>query len=196
MGDLQVGKTTFLESYITDYQNDKTIESTLILDMKSVDINNNNILYKVLFYDFSGLHQSRQSNTCHFKDIDGIIIMFDISNNKSMENLESWIDYANETISKYDNNNKEKVPYIIVCNKSDQITDNIDTMCNILTFFKERKLDFILCSSIKKTKYDSKKVIDSLIDKIISFQQSIIELDNITISEKEPKCDNCVCTSQ
>ena len=199
LGDINVGKSTFLESYITDYNIKTKIENTLISDLFCKDIIYNNEKIKLLFYDFSGTCQSKNLNKGYFDKLDGLILMFDLTNKNSIKNIKSWVEYSRESVCRY--NNIYPVPCIIVGNKIDLI-ENIDDIIP-KTYFINEKIDlneeYLPCSSIQKTDTATPKIcIDKLLDKIKSDEQiRKMRSDNIIIDDTII-IDNstCSCISQ
>lgn len=191
LGDSGVGKSTFIESYITDYNIKTKIENTLICDLKTYNvIYGDNEHIQLLFCDFSGIHQSRASNKSYFHNADGIILMFDLTNNKSMLNIQSWLTYCSECLNAY---NQDQIPFIIIGNKLDLIM-NQDEMNPIIKFFNTIYQEYTVCSSIKKNNISTSLAsMDILIEKIKSFKyHKSIKLDK----EQNGDTNSCACTSQ
>ncbi len=68
--------------------------------------------FKVYFWDIGGQHDKLFQNEYYFQDAVGAIIVFDLVNEESFEQLEFWID-------KLRNLAGDNVPFIIVGNKTD-----------------------------------------------------------------------------
>lgn len=194
LGDFNVGKTTFIESYKSDYCIKTKIEHTINIDFVTHKIDYNNINKTLLFYDFSGLEQSKESNKCYFHHADGIILMFDLTNTNSMKNVNSWLTYCRESSKFY---KQDDIPFIIVGNKLDLI-ENTDDLIPINEHFEKSLNEYIACSSLKRTNIStSKTAMDSLLDKI-NDHNTIKESDNIEsilLNTEIIKYDRCACTS-
>jgi small GTP-binding protein len=115
LGDAGVGKTTIVNSFITNkYVED--MGSTIGLDYKSKVLNGINFQ----MYDTSGQERFKMLVNSYYKQTDIVVFIFSLDNIKSLENIEnSWIPNTNKH---YDNDNN-KPKYILVGNKSDKIYD-------------------------------------------------------------------------
>jgi small GTP-binding protein len=204
VGDYNVGKSTFIESYITNYNSKRKIDHTITNDVITYKINHDNKETLLLFCDFSGVQQSKQTNKVFFHNTDGIIVMFDLTNIKSLENIKSWLIYCNESLGIY---NQEPTPFIIVGNKLDLIEDidniKVTEINNIMKdVFNITEYEYIQCSSINKTNFSTSiNAMDILLNKISEYnlsylnrRQSDTNIINLTIEEIIN--DNCACTSQ
>lgn len=109
IGDQGIGKTSLIHRYIFN----KFMEGekhTLGLDFqeKIVQVSPESRI-KLIIWDTVGSEKFGAIAQNFFTNSDGIILCFDITNNKSFQNLDSWINYINEYVEiKDDNNNKIK----------------------------------------------------------------------------------------
>ena len=112
LGDSTVGKTCFLLRY-TD---DTFIElhmATIGLDyrLKTIVLDNQKIV-KVQLWDTAGQDKFRAITRNYYKGARGIILMYDITNIKSYDNIKKWINEIKDEIS-------NEVTIILIGNKID-----------------------------------------------------------------------------
>ena len=112
LGNSDVGKTSFIIKYTENIFFPDLI-STLGVDIKVKELklkNGKDIILKI--FDTAGEERYKSISVNFIKKIDGIIIMYDISNKSSFEEINNWI----TTIRDNTNNNLSK---ILVGNKCD-----------------------------------------------------------------------------
>lgn len=115
LGDSLVGKTCTLLRYIDqEYNNDSL--TTIGVDSKKKNIiivdNGEEKEIEVLLIDTAGQERFRTITSNFYKNADGIILMFDVTNQRSFKNIQNWI---NEIQQKC----KSNIPIFIVGNKID-----------------------------------------------------------------------------
>ena len=112
IGDSMVGKSNFLYRFVEGAFNAVHV-STLGFDFKSKIYFMKNLNKKIKFFvwDTAGQEKYMSINKSLFQRVQGIILMYDISDESSFNNLSNWIKLMKE----YANN----LPFILVGNKSD-----------------------------------------------------------------------------
>ena len=112
LGDGSVGKSCF----ILKYTEDKFQQSHLIttgIDLKSkVEKLENGKEYRVDFYDTAGQERFQSISLNSIKSADGIILMYDITRQKTYDNISVWMESVKECKG-------ENFPMILIGNKSD-----------------------------------------------------------------------------
>ena len=110
VGNSSVGKTSLCNRYAKGEFHSEFL-STIGTDIfgKSVRIDDENIYLKIM--DFSGQERYRSIGQSYFRQADGIIFIFDITNKESLLDIENWLSAANNV-----NNDFKK---ILVGNKKD-----------------------------------------------------------------------------
>jgi len=111
LGNYSVGKTSFLIRF-TKNKFDETYLATIGIDYIYRIINIENKLYKLMFYDTAGEEKYKSIPKNHIKNVQGIILMYDITNKKSFDSIIDWISDVKEI-------NGENFPMILVGNKID-----------------------------------------------------------------------------
>jgi len=116
LGDSTVGKTCFLLRYMDDSFLDLHM-ATIGLDyrLKTMILEDQKIV-KVQLWDTAGQDKFRAITRNYYKGASGIILIFDVTNIKSYENIQKWINEIKEEIS-------EQVSIVLIGNKIDNINE-------------------------------------------------------------------------
>ena len=116
LGDSTVGKTCFLLRYVDDSFLDLHM-ATIGLDyrLKTLILEEQKIV-KVQLWDTAGQDKFRAITRNYYKGASGIILIFDVTNVKSYENIKKWINEIKEEIS-------EKVAIVLIGNKTDNVQE-------------------------------------------------------------------------
>ena len=112
LGDSTVGKTCFLMRY-TDNTFQEIHMSTIGLDyrLKTMTLNSGKQV-KVQIWDTAGQDRFRAITKNYYKGAHGIILIYDVTNQQTFENVTNWINQIKEEAS-------EKVTIFLVGNKID-----------------------------------------------------------------------------
>jgi len=114
LGDSSVGKTCFLLRYCDKSFQDVHL-STIGLDyrLKSMTLNNNKNI-KLQIWDTAGQDRFRAITKNYYKGANGIILIYDVTNMQTYENVKNWIsqikEEANPNVIIYLVGNKIDVP--------------------------------------------------------------------------------------
>ena len=144
LGDTNVGKTSFVQSFIANKSIMKT-DSTLGVSFQSsfIKLKNENTsmhdLTKVSIWDTAGQERFRSIVKMYFKNVHGFVIMYDVRSEKSGYSLDYWYNII-----------QEECPdsyIIVVCNKID-LPNNGSNIDIGKRFAKDKNIDFV-CSSVK-----------------------------------------------
>ena len=111
LGDSKVGKTSFIIRF-TKNKFDETYLATIGVDYKDRIINIENKLYKLMFYDTAGEEKYKSIPKNYIKNMQGIILMYDITDKSSFDSIIDWISDVKEIKG-------ENFPMILVGNKID-----------------------------------------------------------------------------
>lgn len=98
--------------------------------------------YYIKVWDTCGQERFRSLTANYYRNSDGIVLVFDISNPDTFDNLKNWIKSLHE-------NTAENIPKIIVCNKID--LENIITQSQINSFSKEYNIQIYQSSAKANT---------------------------------------------
>ena len=112
LGDSSVGKTSILLQFCDEKFDPETL-TTVGIDYKKKFIMRHGQKIQLQLCDTAGQERFRSIAKNFYKNCDGIIIVYDIANIKSFENIKIWIN------SIKDNVDMDKIGLIIVGNKID-----------------------------------------------------------------------------
>ncbi|CAK8695573.1 unnamed protein product [Clavelina lepadiformis] len=90
IGDSGVGKTCVIRRFI-DNEFSYNFVATIGIDFKIRMMNVNGKYVKVQIWDTAGQERFRSITTAYYRGAKGVIIMYDITNQKSFENVTKWI---------------------------------------------------------------------------------------------------------
>ena len=142
VGDSGVGKTSILKKFINNEFNED-IKCTINIDFFSKSIKIDKNLYtKLEIYDTAGQEKYRSLIKKYYQGTDGIILVFDLTNENSFNKLKSWINEVSD--------NTEKAQIILVGNKADLIERKIDEE-TAENFAKQRDMKYIETSAKEGT---------------------------------------------
>ena len=111
LGDSKVGKTSFIIRF-TKNKFDETYLATIGIDYIYRIINIENKQYKLMYYDTAGEEKYKSIPKNYIKNMQGIILMYDITNKLSFDSIIDWISDVKEIKG-------ENFPMILVGNKID-----------------------------------------------------------------------------
>ena len=113
LGDSKVGKTSLILRYVDDEFNLNYL-STMGFDLKIKKIKlSNNKEVKVKIFDTAGQERFKSIASNYLKKAEGIILVYDITDRISFENIDNWVDDINKE-------GKNSKPIILIGNKSDK----------------------------------------------------------------------------
>ena len=165
IGDQNVGKSNFIFRF-TENKFSESHQATIGMDVKVKNITIDNKVYKIQIFDTSGQEVYKSISRNYYLRVQGILLMFDLTNKYTFQNLENWI--------KEIYNIRDKVPLIIIGNKCD-LEKQIEVNDDVVKKFGEK-----INASYYKTSAKNGKNIDKA---IVNFVKQIIDLD-ITNKDK------------
>jgi len=121
IGDATVGKTCILRRFAHDKFTSNYI-STVGIDFFTKDVILNDKKIHIKIWDTAGQERYRSLTQGFFRKAEGIIIVYDITNESSFNNLKFWID----SIESNTNSQNSKIPAIIIGNKIDILERKVD----------------------------------------------------------------------
>ena len=157
VGNSTVGKTSFLLRFCEDKFEEEAL-TTIGVDHKKKFILRNNKKYKLNICDTAGQERFRSLAKNLFKGADGIILMYDITQLKTFQELKNWI------TSIKDNVNIDKIGLVVVGNKID-LQDKREVNEDIKKNLEEKQNIKIIETSAKNNTNVNETFIE-LIDKM------------------------------
>ena len=156
VGDSNVGKSALLNNYLGN-EFSKDITPTVGLENKSKIINIRGLKAKVQIWDTAGQEKFNALTQQYFRNADGILLVFDLSNKSSFKHIK---EKYKETKQKSGHKSKK----ILVGNKND-LKDNIKVTQDEIDEFTKGKLQYFETSA--KEDYQVKTAFESLINLIV-----------------------------
>ena len=203
LGDSEVGKTSIFRKMITGNFNGNAI-STLGIEKKTISytdlyVENKGNKYKKNFeisiFDTAGQEKYRSITHNYIKGSDGVVLVYDITNKKSFEHVQTWLDSIFEILCDWKESN-----YLIILlgNKLDLIgqeeenrhvkTIEAKNLCDkkgILWGGECSAIDFTDIQINNLFKYFTVKIFNKI---GIRETDTIQDLKNIKKSKKKKRC--------
>ena len=112
LGDSKVGKSSLIVQFM-DNKFSFNYMSTVGFDLKRKVMKfNDNEDVKIVIHDTAGQERFRSLTTNYIKKANGILLVYDITDRKSFDNITNWMDNIHEETG-------DKLPIILVGNKID-----------------------------------------------------------------------------
>ena len=173
-GDTNVGKTQLVLRYIDNIFRDD-FYTTGGIDLKVKTFDKDGELIKLLLWDTAGQERFRAFNESNYRGAHGIMIVYDLSNRQSFQNIESWLDNIDKFAPK-------KLQKILVGAKCDLESQREISFEEGVKFAEKHGLDFMETSAKESLNVDS--AFGKLIDQILKNFEVISEAAEATTSKK------------
>ena len=185
VGDSTVGKTNFIRMFIENKFNQNYM-TTSGIDLKTSNIEIKNKKIRVQLWDTAGQEKYRAITTNLFLKVQGVLIVYDITNEETFNNLKSWVKSIKDECGK-------QMQMLIVGNKNDLEEQRVIDKNIATEYAKEEKLEYIETSS--KTGDNIQKAITLLCEKILDNTELTNDfsftLDATSLSQKnKSRCCN------
>ena len=118
LGDSKVGKTSFINRYSKNSFALITL-STMGMDNIKQTIKINNKIYKLTIWDTVGQERYRSLPKKYYQNVNGILLLFDLSEKKSFENISHWIENINDNIKRRFTEESNNLIITLIGNKID-----------------------------------------------------------------------------
>jgi small GTP-binding protein len=130
IGDSSVGKTCLFKKLTTGKYSEKNI-STIGIDRKSfplkvkVEENGQEVEknFLIQLWDTAGQERFRSITKGYYKDSQGLLLMYDITNRETFDDLDKWITGVKESLGEEENAKENKYIIILMGNKVDLASD-------------------------------------------------------------------------
>ena len=158
LGDTAVGKTCVLTRY-TDNRFEKNYLSTIGIDYKLKNIKlDNGQAVKLQIWDTIGQEHFRAITKNYYKGAQGIILIYDITDRETFENVRNWITSIKSEAD-------EKVVIVLVGNKCDFEAKRKVSKAEGEQLAKELNLSFFECSA--KENKNINETFNGLVEKLM-----------------------------
>ncbi len=182
VGDSSVGKTNFVMRLINN-EFSKNYMTTSGIDLKATDIEIKNKKIHIQLWDTAGQEKYKAITKNLFLKVMGALIIYDITNEASYNNLKSWVKLIKEECGKH-------MQLIILGNKSDLNDQRKISKDEAINYAKEQNIEYIETSS--KTGENVKKAVTMICENILENKElndsSSFVLDNSSfLTDKRKK---------
>ena len=185
IGNSIVGKTSILTKYTSKAYTESYV-ATVGLDFFTKDESIDGKTIRIKIWDTAGQERYKAITKCFFQRAQGIIIVFDVTNKRSFDDLKMWIDSI-KSQSKL-TEDLENMPIILIGNKIDLPKRVIDKE-TALNFAKEQNLEYYETSA--KTGEGIDNAIKELVKKVMIYINKKNGTDNLKLNENSSKRKCC-----
>ena len=157
VGDPGVGKSNFIYRYIKDKFSVNRLSTVgFESNIKEIEITERKVI--VQLWDSAGQEKYKSITKNLFTRVQGIIILYDITNKKSFTNIQNWIKLIKET--------NDSIPYVLAGNKCDLINKRAVEEEEAIKFSQENNINFMETSA--KQDINIISCVNSFVEKIIT----------------------------
>ena len=118
IGESGVGKTCILRRFVEN-KFLKNHLATIGIDFKTKTLNINNQEIKLKIWDTAGQERFRNITTQYYKGADGIVLVYDLTDEASYEKIKDWMDQI------LSNTQQEEIGLVLLGNKCDMEPRNV-----------------------------------------------------------------------
>ncbi len=182
LGCSEVGKTCIIQRYIDNEFCHSTI-STIGIDCKSKIFTINSIKYKIIYYDTAGQERYSSISSKYIKSANGVILVYDITNQKSFSKIQEWT-------NNLEKNNKNYIA-VLVGNKIDLESKREVSKNEGLTLANQLNIEFFETSCLTNENVEEMmdKISTLTINKFASKKNnSTKSLDSINLKNDSTCC--------
>ena len=172
LGDSKVGKTNMIYRFVENKYSDEILV-TLGFDIKTkiIKIMNKNILVKI--FDTAGQERFNAVTKSLFQKVQGIILVYDISNEESFNNINFWISQIND--------NFLNIKCILAGNKCDLKKERIISKKEGENLAKKNNFKFFETSS--KTGHNINEIMNEIVSDIYKNNNFISEIKTLSLND-------------
>ena len=118
IGESGVGKTCILRRFVEN-KFLKNHLATIGIDFKTKTLNINNQVIKLKIWDTAGQERFRNITTQYYKGADGIVLVYDVTDESSYEKIRDWMEQI------LSNTQQEEIGLVLMGNKCDMEPRNV-----------------------------------------------------------------------
>ena len=183
IGDSTVGKTSILSKYSSKTFNENYL-ATVGLDFFTKDEMIDNKIIRIKIWDTAGQERYKSLTRCFFQKAQGVMIVYDVTCEKSYNNLKFWIESLQTNLYE----DIDKVPIILIGNKIDIPQRKIDK--EIAKEFANKN-NFEYFETSAKTGEGVDNAIKELVKKIMNMGEGKFGKDNLKLNKNESTGRKC-----
>jgi len=175
IGNSEVGKTSLLIRYTKNHFTMQHL-ATIGIDHFTKDEDINGVKVRIKVWDTAGQERYKSLASSFFRNVQGIILVYDVSNKESFEDLKIWLDSIKSNLGSSENNVKK----IIIGNKID--LDREVTKDEAETFCKQLKIEYFETSA--KENVNVKEAFLKLVHMMLGSKLDTQKLSVIRLSDR------------
>ena len=183
IGESGVGKTCILRRFVED-KFLKNHLATIGIDFKTKTLNINNQEIKLKIWDTAGQERFRNITTQYYKGADGIVLVYDVTDEASFDKIKDWMDQI------LSNTNKDEICLILLGNKCDIEKRSISYEQG-KTLANELQVNFFETSA--QTGHNIKDAFETLTADIMKKKKIGGDNNNIDLKKNKKKKDSDCC---
>ena len=183
IGESGVGKTCILRRFVED-KFLKNHLATIGIDFKTKTLNINNQEIKLKIWDTAGQERFRNITTQYYKGADGIVLVYDVTEEASFDKIKDWMDQI------LSNTNKDEICLILLGNKCDIEKRSISYEQG-KTLANELQVNFFETSA--QTGQNIKDAFETLTADIMKKKKIGGDNNNIDLKKNKKKKDSDCC---
>jgi len=196
VGEASVGKTSIFHRFVKNEYSD-TYKATIGADFFSKQMNIENTEVIMQIWDTAGQERHRSLGASFFRGSDVCILVYDISNKKSFEALETWYEQFIQKVGCNSANPENEFIFVVLGNKCDLENREVDS--DTATQFCQKKgLKFYETSALNG--HNVQDAFEFIAQKGISkleLQLNDYPIDSITLDDDEEESlkgeTGCMC---
>ena len=143
IGDSNSGKTSLVSYYINNKTIVGQVNSTIGVDFLTKKLKIKQAVKSFTFYDTSGSERFHTMVASYYKNADGVLLLFDLTNEESFAHVKDWAD----TLLKY--KNLEEISLLLVGNKYDLVKNKSEiSIGKYESIAKEYQTKFYMTSAL------------------------------------------------
>ena len=118
IGDSGVGKTSLIKSYL-GYEFNKSLPNTIGCEYNSKTINIDGFTIELCIWDTAGQETFRSIVASYFRNVHGVLLVFDLTKKNSFDSIPNWIKTFHEK-------SNFETDFVLIGNKSDLESSEIN----------------------------------------------------------------------
>ena len=139
IGDSGVGKSSLIQKFVDNTFNE-SYDSTIGMDYRTKKIKHDEKTIKLHITDTAGQERFRSITRNQYRRADNIIVVYDVTNQKSFGNIEEWF-------NNIDKHGSKDISKLLVGNKSDLTTEKVVDNKTAKKYADSKKISLLETSS-------------------------------------------------
>lgn len=189
LGDSAVGKTCLVNRYIQDTFSQEFI-TTIGIDYRVKMLEADGKVCRLEIWDTAGQERFRAITKMYLHNVDGVLLVFDITNRESYDHVESWIRQMSEVTD-------SRCAKVLVGTHGDMASVRVVTTEEILELSRKRNMPYIETSA--KAALNVGDAFSQLVENMLKISKDAVEANSSHVETVKPKLvrssnrRNCSC---